>query len=176
LARKPASLTFDQAAALPVSGLTALQGLRDAGRVEPGQHVLIIGASGGVGTFAVQIAKAFGAEVTAVCSTAKTGLAESIGADHVIDYTRDNYLGGPQRYDLILDIAGNSSLSRLRQAAPSRGRTGPGENRHHDARRRRRIGSLTRFHLLLLHLKCTGPDRARPASCRSPAFTGSARG
>jgi NADPH:quinone reductase-like Zn-dependent oxidoreductase len=78
--------------------------------------VLIIGASGGVGTFAVQIAKAFGAEVTGVCSTAKTRLVESIGADHVIDYTRDDYLGGPQRYDLILDIAGNSSLSRLRQA------------------------------------------------------------
>lgn len=116
LAHKPASLTFNQAAALPVSGLTALQGLRDAGRVQPGQHVLIIGASGGVGTFAVQIAKAFGAEVTGVCSTAKTGLVESIGADHVIDYTRDDYLGGPQRYDLILDIAGNSSLSRLRQA------------------------------------------------------------
>jgi NADPH:quinone reductase-like Zn-dependent oxidoreductase len=121
LARKPASLTFDQAAALPVSGLTALQGLRDAGRVKPGQHVLIIGASGGVGTFAVQIAKAFGAEVTGVCSTAKTGLVESIGADHVIDYTRDDYLGGPQRYDLILDMAGNSSLSRLRQALTQSG-------------------------------------------------------
>jgi NADPH:quinone reductase-like Zn-dependent oxidoreductase len=121
LARKPASLSFDQAAALPVSGLTALQGLRDTGRVEPGQHVLIIGASGGVGTFAVQIAKAFGAEVTGVCSTAKTGLVQSIGADHVIDYTRDDYLGGPLRYDLILDIAGNSSLARLRQALTQTG-------------------------------------------------------
>src|SRR5205823_12532358 len=87
LARKPASLTFGQAAAVAVSGLTALQGLRDAGRLQPGQHVLITGASGGVGTFAVQIAKALGARVTGVCSTAKTGLVSSIGADHVLDYT-----------------------------------------------------------------------------------------
>ena len=116
LARKPANLTFVQAAAVAVSGLTALQGLRDAGRVEPGQHVLIIGASGGVGTFAVQIAKALGAEVTGVCSTAKTGLVTSIGADHVIDYTRDDFASGPQRYDLILDLAGNSPRSRLRRA------------------------------------------------------------
>jgi NADPH:quinone reductase-like Zn-dependent oxidoreductase len=116
LVRKPANLTFDQAAAVAVSGLTALQGLRDAGRVKPGQHVLIIGASGGVGTFAVQIAKALGAQVTGVCSTAKTDLVASIGADHVIDYTRDDFSGGPQRYDLILDIAGNSPLSRLRRA------------------------------------------------------------
>jgi NADPH:quinone reductase-like Zn-dependent oxidoreductase len=116
LARKPASLTFDQAAVVAVSGMTALQGLRDAGRVEPGQHVLIIGASGGVGTFAVQIAKAFGAKVTGVCSTAKTGLVASIGADHVIDYTQDDFAAGPQRYDLILDTGGNSALSRLRRA------------------------------------------------------------
>lgn len=116
LARKPTSLTFDQAAAVAVSGLTALQGLRDAGRLQPGQHVLIIGASGGVGTFAVQIAKALGAQVTGVCSTAKTGLVTSIGADHVLDYTRDDFADGPQRYDLILDIGGNSALSRLRRA------------------------------------------------------------
>jgi NADPH:quinone reductase-like Zn-dependent oxidoreductase len=116
LARKPANLTFDQAAAVAVSGLTALQGLRDAGRAEAGQHVLIVGASGGVGTFAVQIAKAFGAEVTGVCSTAKTGLVRSAGADHVIDYSQDDFANGPQRYDLILDIAGNSPLSRLRRA------------------------------------------------------------
>src|SRR5690349_4095136 len=116
LARKPASLTFGQAAAVAVSGLTALQGLRDAGRLRPGQHVLITGASGGVGTFAVQIAKALGARVTGVCSTAKTGLVTSIGADHVLDYTRDNFADGSRRYDLILDIAGNSPLARLRRA------------------------------------------------------------
>jgi NADPH:quinone reductase-like Zn-dependent oxidoreductase len=116
LTRKPANLTFDQAAAVAVSGLTALQGLRDAGRVRPGQHVLITGASGGVGTFAVQIAKALGAQVTGVCSTAKTGLVTSIGADHVLDYTHDDFADGSQRYDLILDIAGNSPLARLRRA------------------------------------------------------------
>jgi NADPH:quinone reductase-like Zn-dependent oxidoreductase len=116
LARKPAGLTFGQAAAVAVSGLTALQGLRDAGRLRPGHHVLITGASGGVGTYAVQIAKALGAEVTGVCSTAKAGLVASIGADHVLDYTRDDFAAGPQRYDLILDIGGNAALSRLRHA------------------------------------------------------------
>ncbi len=116
LARKPANLTFDQAAVLPVSGLTALQSLLDVGRVEAGQHVLIVGASGGVGTYAVQIARASGAEVTGVCSTAKVDLVRSIGADHVLDYTRDDFATGPQRYDLILDIGGNSPLPRLRRA------------------------------------------------------------
>jgi NADPH:quinone reductase-like Zn-dependent oxidoreductase len=116
LARKPAGVTFDQAASVPVSGLTALQGLRDAGHVERGQHVLIIGASGGVGTFAVQIAKALGAEVTGVCSSAKIDLVKSIGADHVIDYSHDDFANGAQRYDLILDLAGNSRLARLRRA------------------------------------------------------------
>jgi NADPH:quinone reductase-like Zn-dependent oxidoreductase len=116
LARKPASLTFGQAAVVAVSGLTALQGLRDAGCLQPGQHVLITGASGGVGTYAVQIAKALGAQVTGVCSTAKTDLVTSIGADHVLDYTRDDFADGSQRYDLILDIAGNSPLARLRRA------------------------------------------------------------
>jgi len=115
LARKPANLSFSQAAAIGVSGLTALQGLRDAGRLQPGQHVLIIGASGGVGTFAVQIAKALGAQVTGVCSTAKAGLVASIGADHVIDYTKDDFASGAQRYDLILDLAANTPLSRLRR-------------------------------------------------------------
>jgi NADPH:quinone reductase-like Zn-dependent oxidoreductase len=121
LARKPANLTFEQAAVVAVSGLTALQGLRDVGRIQPGQQVLIVGASGGVGTYAVQIAKAFGAQVTGVCSTAKLGLVRSIGADHVIDYTQDDFAGGPQRYDLILDIGGNASLSRLRRALTSSG-------------------------------------------------------
>src|SRR4029077_12567132 len=116
LARKAASLTFARAAVVAVSGLTALQGLRDAGRLRPGQHVLITGASGGVGTYAVQIAKALGARVTGVCSTAKTGLVTSIGADHVLDYTRDDFAAGSRRYDLILDIAGNSPLARLRRA------------------------------------------------------------
>ena len=121
LTHKPANLTFEQAAVLGVSGCTALQGLRDAGRLQPGQHVLITGASGGVGTFAVQIAKAMGAEVTGVCSTAKTGLVRSIGADHVLDYTRDDITGGPRRYDLILDLAGNTPLSRLRRALTATG-------------------------------------------------------
>ena len=116
LAPKPASLSFEQAAVVPISALTALQGLRDAGRIESGQKVLIVGASGGVGTYAVQLAKAFGAEVTGVCSTAKVDLVRSIGADHVVDYTREDFADGVQRYDLILDIGGNSRLSWLRRA------------------------------------------------------------
>ena len=116
LAPKPANLTFEQAAAVPISASTALQGLRDKGQIQPGQHVLIIGASGGVGTFAVQLAKAFGAEVTGVCSTTKVDLVRTIGADHVIDYTREDIAGAGQRYDLILDIGGNRSLSHLRRA------------------------------------------------------------
>ena len=116
LVGKPANMSFEQAAAVAVSGLTALQGLRDAGHLQQGQHVLIIGASGGVGTFAVQIAKALGAEVTGVCSTAKTGLVASIGADHVVDYAKRDFADGTQRYDLILDLAGNTPLPRLRQA------------------------------------------------------------
>jgi NADPH:quinone reductase-like Zn-dependent oxidoreductase len=122
LAPKPANLSFEQAAAVPVSALTALQAVRDHAKVQPGQQVLIIGASGGVGTFAVQIAKAFGAEVTGVCSTAKTDLVRSLGADHVIDYTREDFAGGEHRYDVILDIGGNSRLSRLRRALTDHGR------------------------------------------------------
>jgi NADPH:quinone reductase-like Zn-dependent oxidoreductase len=121
LAPKPTNLSFEAAAAVGVSGLTALQGLRDHGRVEPGQQVLILGASGGVGTFAVQLAKAFGAEVTAVCSTTKVDLVRSLGADHVIDYSREDFADGVQRYDLILDIGGHSSLSRLRRALTPKG-------------------------------------------------------
>ncbi len=121
LALKPSNLTFDQAAAVPVSGLTALQGLTDIGRLEAGQHVLITGASGGVGTYAVQLAKALGAEVTGVCSTAKLDLVSSLGADHVIDYTQRNITGGETRYDLILDIGGNSPVSRLRRVLTARG-------------------------------------------------------
>jgi NADPH:quinone reductase-like Zn-dependent oxidoreductase len=116
LASKPDNLSFDQAAAVPISGYAALQAVRDHGKVEAGQRVLVIGAGGGVGTFAVQIAKAYGTKVTGVCSTAKTDLVRSIGADHVIDYTREEVIAGRNRYDVILDIAGNRSLSQLRQA------------------------------------------------------------
>jgi NADPH:quinone reductase-like Zn-dependent oxidoreductase len=121
LAPKPANLTFEQAAAVAVSALTALQGLRDHGRVQPGQQVLIIGASGGVGTFAVQLAKAFGAVVTGVCSTPKVDLVRSLGADRVIDYTRADFAAGGQRYDVILDIGGHASLTRLRRALAPKG-------------------------------------------------------
>ena len=116
LAPKPASLTFEQAAAVPTSAVAALRGLRDAGRAQPGQQVLINGASGGVGTFAVQIAKALGAKVTGVCSTTNTDLVRSIGADHVIDYTREDFTQGTRRYDLILDNVANHSLADCRRA------------------------------------------------------------
>jgi NADPH:quinone reductase-like Zn-dependent oxidoreductase len=121
LAPKPANLTFEQAAAVATSGTTALQSLRDAGGVRSGQSVLIIGASGGVGTFAVQLAKHFDAHVTGVCSTPKTGLVYSLGADAVIDYTREDFTDRPERYDLIVDTAGRRSLSRLRRALTGRG-------------------------------------------------------
>jgi NADPH:quinone reductase-like Zn-dependent oxidoreductase len=116
LARKPVNVSFEQAAVVPVSAATALQAMTDVGRVELGQTVLIIGASGGVGSYAVQLAKAFGAEVTGVCSPAKLDLVRSLGADHVIDYTSDDFADGTHRYDLILDIGGNPALSRLRRA------------------------------------------------------------
>jgi NADPH:quinone reductase-like Zn-dependent oxidoreductase len=115
LAAMPANLSFEQAAAVPVSGQTALQALRDSGRVHAGQSVLVIGASGGVGTFAVQIAKALGAQVTGVCSTAKVELVRSLGADHVIDYTRAEITDEGRRYDVVLDIAGNRPLKQLRR-------------------------------------------------------------
>jgi NADPH:quinone reductase-like Zn-dependent oxidoreductase len=118
---KPAGLTFEQAAAVPVSAFAALQALRDQAKVQPGQKVLIIGASGGVGTFAVQIAKSFGAEVTGVCSTRNVELVRSIGADQVIDYTQEDVTQSGQRYDVILDTAGNRSLSHLRQALTPKG-------------------------------------------------------
>jgi NADPH:quinone reductase-like Zn-dependent oxidoreductase len=121
LAKKPAGLSFEQAAVIAVSGVTALQGLRDSGRVKAGQHVLVIGASGGVGTYAVQLAKAFGAQVTGVCGTAKVDLVRSIGADHVIDYTSGDFADGSRQYDLIMDIGGLASLSRLRRALTPRG-------------------------------------------------------
>jgi NADPH:quinone reductase-like Zn-dependent oxidoreductase len=118
---KPAALTFEQAAAIPVAGTTALQGLRDRGRIRPGQRVLINGAAGGVGTFAVQIAKAFDADVTGVCSTRNVDMVRSIGADQVVDYTQEDFTRGGQRYDLILDAVGNHSLSDLRRALTPNG-------------------------------------------------------
>ena len=119
--KKPANLTFEQAAAVGVSASTALQLLRDEGKVEPGQKVLINGASGGVGTFAVQIAKAFGAEVTGVCSTRNVELVRSIGADHVIDYTHEDFREGAERYDVILDNVGDRSMSDTRRALTGNG-------------------------------------------------------
>ena len=120
LAAKPANVSFEQAAAVPISAGTALQAVRKA-NVQPGQRVVIVGASGGVGSFAVQIAKAFGAEVTGVCSTAKVDLVQALGADHVIDYTADDFADGELRYDVILDIGGNRRLSHLRRALTPRG-------------------------------------------------------
>lgn len=116
LAPKPAAMTFEEAAAIPVAAVTALQGLRDQGKLEAGQKVLINGASGGVGTFAVQIAKSFGAEVTAVCSTRNVGLVRSLGADHVVDYTREDFTKSGRQYDVILDMVGTHSLSDARRA------------------------------------------------------------
>jgi len=118
---KPPGLTFEQAASVPVAAFTALQALRDHGKIRAGQKVLVNGASGGVGTFTVQIAKAFGAEVTGVCSTRNTDMVASIGADQVIDYTREDFTRAGRRYDLLLDIAGNRSLSQTRRVLVPKG-------------------------------------------------------
>ena len=118
---KPSNVTFEQAAAVPVAAITALQGLRDKGHIQPGQKVLVNGASGGVGTFAVQIAKSFGAEVTAVCSTRNVDLVRSIGADHVIDYTKEDFTNGTEHYDLIFDLVCNHSFAERRRVLTPHG-------------------------------------------------------
>jgi NADPH:quinone reductase-like Zn-dependent oxidoreductase len=119
--RKPGNLSWEQAAAVPLAGNTALMGLREAAAVQPGQRVLVNGASGGVGTFAVQIAKAFGAHVTAVCSTRNVDLVSKLGADEVVDYTKDDFASGGQRYDVVFDIVGNRSLADLRRVLTATG-------------------------------------------------------
>ena len=135
VALKPSNVTFEQAASVNIAGITALQALRDKGKVQPGQKVLINGASGGVGTFAVQIAKSFGADVTGVCSTRNVDLVRSLGADHVIDYTKEDFAKGEQRYDVILDNVPNHSLSECRQILNPNGKYvmigggGPNDNR-----------------------------------------------
>ncbi|WFE34683.1 NAD(P)-dependent alcohol dehydrogenase [Micromonospora sp. WMMD975] len=121
VAPRPANLTPQQAAALPLAGVTALVGLRDAGRVEPGHRVLVNGASGGVGTLAVQLAKALGATVTGVCSTRNVDLVRSLGADHVVDYTRDDFTRAAGRHDVVFDLVGNRSLTALRRASTPTG-------------------------------------------------------
>jgi NADPH:quinone reductase-like Zn-dependent oxidoreductase len=121
VALKPTNMTFEQAAAMPIAAITALQALRDKGKLRSGQSVLINGASGGVGTYAVQIAKAYGAEVTGVCSTKNLDLVKSIGADHVIDYTKEDFTKGSQQYDLILDTVGTHSLSDYRHVLKPHG-------------------------------------------------------
>jgi len=145
---KPANRTFEQAASVPVAAITALQGLRDKGKIQPGQKVLINGASGGVGTFAVQIAKSFGTEVTGVCSTRNVDLVRSIGADHVIDYTKEDFTNGAQRYDLIFDLIGNHSFSERRRILNPNGicvMAGVGGAGWHDDFAKRLAGELNAY-------------------------------
>jgi NADPH:quinone reductase-like Zn-dependent oxidoreductase len=145
---KPSNMTFEQAASVPVAAITALQGLRDKGKIQPGQKVLVNGASGGVGTFAVQIAKSFGAEVTGVCSTRNLDLVRSIGADHVIDYTKEDFTKTDQRYDLIYDLIGNHSFSERRRILNPNGicvMAGVGGAGWHDGMAMRLVGELNAY-------------------------------
>lgn len=154
LAPKPADLTFEAAAAVPTSGLIALQGVHYQGQVQSGQTVLINGAGGGVGTFAVQIAKAYGADVTGVDRAEKLNMIQSLGADHVLDYTREDYTQGNERYDLIVDIPGNRSFSACRRALTPEGKYVLIGHDHYDAMGRRVFGSIPRFvKLMLLSIK-----------------------
>lgn len=148
VAPKPSNMTFEQAASAPVAALTALQGLRDKGKIQSGQKVLINGASGGVGTFAVQIAKSFGAEVTAVCSTRNLDLVRSIGADHVIDYTKEDFTKTDQRYDVVFDLIGNHSFSERRRILNPNGicvMAGLGGAGWHDGVATRLMGELNAY-------------------------------
>ena len=158
LAAKPASLTFEQAAALPTSGCTALQALRDTGEIAAGERVLIIGASGGVGLFAVQIAKALGAEVTGVCSTAKMDLVRSVGADHVIDYTAEEVTDSGQRYDLVLDTGGDRTLAALRRCLTPARQAGPRRRRGRRPDHRRGDGPLAAGGRLVTVHQAEPPD------------------
>jgi NADPH:quinone reductase-like Zn-dependent oxidoreductase len=145
---KPANVTFEQAAAVPVAAITALQGLRDKGKIKPGQKVLINGASGGVGTFAVQIAKSYGTEVTGVCSNRNVDMVRAIGADHVIDYTKEDFTKADQHYDLILDIVGNHSFSERRRILNPNGicvMAGIGGAGWHDGFAGRLLGELNAY-------------------------------
>jgi NADPH:quinone reductase-like Zn-dependent oxidoreductase len=145
---KPSNMTFEQAASAPVAALTALQGLRDKGKIQSGQKVLVNGASGGVGTFAVQIAKSFGTEVTGVCSTRNLDLVRSIGADHVIDYTKEDFTKTDQRYDLIYDLIGNHSFSERRRILNPNGicvMAGVGGAGWHDGMAMRLVGELNAY-------------------------------
>lgn len=163
LAMKPSNISFDQAAVVPTAALTALQGLRDAGKLRPGQRVLVNGASGGVGTFAVQIAKALGADVTGVCSPKNVDMVRSIGADRVIDYTQEDFTQGAQRYDLILDNVGNHSFSDCRRALTPGGRHLPNTGQAG-------MGYIVRAFVLSLFIRRHGRPFIQKANPKDLAF------